>query len=75
MKTPLQALKIVEIASNKERHKNGLKRLGRGYDHAYRLNPYNPLCYIIIVVAIPIIVLAYGFVGFFEKAYNPFVWD
>ena len=75
MRKLLQLLKIVQIVSNEERHKNGLKRLGKGYFKAYRLNPYNPLCYVIIIVAIPIFILSYGVIGVFEKMYNPFKWD
>ena len=68
-------LKIVQIVDNEERNKNGLKRLGRGYFEAYRLNPYNPLSYIIVLFSIPILILMYGFVGVFEKIFNPFIWD
>ena len=70
-----EALKIVQITDNEKRNKEGLKRLGKGYFKAYRLNPYNPLSYIICIVAIPILIFMYGFVGTFEKAVNPFRWD
>lgn len=75
MKHILKLLKIVQVVSNEERHKNGLKRLGKGYFKAYRLNPYNPLSYIVVIIAIPIIILMYGFVGLFDKISNPFKWD
>lgn len=75
MKKLLKALKIVQIVSNEERNKNGLKRLGKGYFKAYRLNPYNPLCYVIVIVAIPIFILMFGFIGFFQKLENPFMWN
>lgn len=71
----LLALKIVQIVSNEERHKNGLKRLGKGYFKAYRLNPFNPLSYIIIIGSIPLIIVIYGFVGLFKKWENPFIWN
>jgi hypothetical protein len=75
MKKILRLIKIVQVVSNEQRHKDGLKRLGKGYFNAYRLNPYNPLSYIVVIVAIPIIILMYGFMGLFEKAINPFKWD
>ena len=75
MKEVFIKLKIVQVVSNEQRHKDGLKRLGKGYFKAYRLNPFNPLSYILVVVTIPVILLMYGFVGSFEKAINPFRWD
>lgn len=68
-------LKIIQVVSNEQRHKDGLKRLGKGYFEAYRLNPFNPLSYILIMIAIPVIIAMYGFVGTFEKSINPFQWD
>jgi membrane protein insertase Oxa1/YidC/SpoIIIJ len=75
MKELLIKLKIVQVVSNEQRHKDGLKRLGKGYFKADRLNPFNPLSYILIVVTIPVILIMYGFVSSFEKAINPFMWD
>jgi hypothetical protein len=75
MKELFIKLKIVQVVSNEQRNKEGLKRLGNGYFKAYRLNPFNPLSYILVVVTIPVILLMYGFVGSFEKACNPFQWD
>ena len=71
----LEALSIVQSVSNEERNKAGLPRLGKGYFTAYRLNPYNPLSYVLVVAAIPVILVLYGVVGLFEKIYNPFQWD
>jgi hypothetical protein len=75
MQKLLTVLGIVQIASNTDRKKNGLKHLGKGYFKAYRLNPYNPISYVIVTIAIPIMLLMYGFVGLFEKAENPFAWN
>lgn len=75
MKELFIKLKIVQVVSNEQRHKDGLKRLGKGYFKAYRLNPFNPLSYILVVLTIPVILLMYGFVGSFERAINPFRWD
>lgn len=68
-------LKIVQKVSNEKRHMQGLKRLGKGYLQAYRLNPYNPFSYVVVVIAVPITILAFGFVGFFQKFENPFKWN
>jgi hypothetical protein len=75
MRKILVALKVLQIVDNEERNKQGLKRLGKGYFKAYRLNPLNPLSYIIIIISIPVLLLMYGFVGVFKKAENPFRWD
>ena len=75
MRTLLKKLKVVQEVSNEERHKAGLKRLGQGYFQAYRLNPFNPLSYILVVITIPVIIAMYGFVGAYEKATNPFKWN
>ncbi len=77
MRKALKYLKIIQTISNEERHKNGLKRLGRGYFEAHRLNPYNPLSYITVVFALVIGILMFGFYGFWKEAdtRNPFKWD
>jgi hypothetical protein len=75
MKELFIKLKILQVVSNEQRHKDGLERLGKGYFKAYRLNPFNPLSYIFVVATIPVVLLMYGFVGLFEKAINPFRWD
>ena len=67
-------LKIVQIVSNEERHKKGLKRLGDGYFTAYRLNPYNPLCYILLLITIPFFILYAGCLAVY-KLDNPFKWS
>jgi len=75
MRKLLVRLKIVQIQDNELRNKMGLKRLGRGFFKAYRLNPFNPICYIIVICLIPVLLVMYGVYGFYEKAYNPFLWD
>lgn len=75
MKNLFIKLKIVQVISNEQRHKDGLKRLGKGFFKTYRLNPFNPLNYILVIVTIPFILLMYGFIGSFEKAINPFRWN
>ena len=73
----LKLLLIVQEVSNEERHKQGLKRLGRGYFKAYRFNPYNPLSYIALVIILVIGILMFGFVGFWKETttLNPLKWD
>ena len=67
----------MQIVSNEERHKQGLKRLGRGYFEANRFNPYNPLSYIALTMIVIIGVLMFGFIGFLKEIrnINPFRWD
>jgi hypothetical protein len=75
MEKILIALKVIQVVSNIDRKKNGLEYLGRGFSKAYRLNPFNPLSYIIVIVAIPMTIILYGFIGFFKQVTNPFEWD
>jgi membrane protein insertase Oxa1/YidC/SpoIIIJ len=75
MRKILIALKIIQIVDNEKRNKQGLKRFGQGYSKAYRLNPLNPLSYIMIIISIPILLYMYGFVGLVEKSYKTFRWD
>jgi len=73
----LKYLQIVQEVSNEERHKQGLKRLGRGYFKAHRLNRFNPLSYITLIIILIGGVLAFGFVGIWKEiaTRNPFKWD
>lgn len=73
----LEFLQILQTVSNEERHKKGLKRLGRGYFEAHRFNPYNPLSYIALLIIIVIGILMFGFVGFWKETdtINPFKWN
>lgn len=73
----LKYLLIVQEVSNEERHKQGLKRLGRGYFKAYRFNPYNPLSYAALILILIAGILMFGLVGFWKETttLNPFKWD
>ena len=77
MKQLLIKLYIIQVVSNEERHEKGLKRLGKGYFNAYRLNPFNPLSYIVFVLVILTLIPLYGFVGMWEQTdiRNPFKWN
>ena len=72
----LKFLLILQTVSNEERHKQGLKRLGRGYFNAHRFNPYNPLSYIALIIILIVGILMFGFYGFWKEidASNPFSW-
>lgn len=61
MKKILIKLQIVQVNSNKLR----------------RLNPYNPLSYIIYIGAIIYVFLMYGITGFNDRDnfFNPFKWN
>ena len=73
----LKFLLVIQEVSNEQRHKTGLKRLGRGYFKAYRINPYNPLSYIVIIIITIVGFLMFGFYGFWKEVdlRNPFQWD
>ncbi len=47
------------------------------YYNKKRLNPYNPLSYLIIILVFIIGILMFGFVGFWAHIdfKNPFVWQ
>jgi hypothetical protein len=71
----LNKLKIWQITSNEERNKNGLKKLGRGFMDAERLNPYNPLSYVFFLIIFLYTLIFHGLSGVFKNFHNPFKWD
>lgn len=76
MKKIALTLKILQEVSNTQRDKEGLPRLGKGYNNAMRLNPYNPISYIFYIF----LVIGQTTCLFFETlyetlSYNPFKWD
>lgn len=77
MRKLLKALRIIQTVSNEERHKQGLKRLGKGHFTAYRLNPFNPLSYLAFIIILIVGVLMFGLVGFRKETDggNPFKWN
>lgn len=66
----LTALYIVQVHDNKPSDKRG-----RGFFTAYRMNPYNPLSYIFIVISLVVGLVLYGIIGTFKGYRNPFKWD
>ena len=72
----LQKLYIVQVVSNDKRHKQGLKSLGQGYSEAFRLNKFNPLSYLFIIIVFVIVLLMSGLLGVYEAvSKNPFKWN
>jgi predicted PurR-regulated permease PerM len=73
MRKLLKWLFIVQEVSNEGRE----PKLGRGFFNARRLNPYNPLSYVIVVICLIAGILMFGFVGFWKETdlRNPFKWD
>lgn len=69
----LKFLFILQEVSNKSRS----PKLGRGFLKAYRLNPYNPLSYIALVIIFVFGILMFGIVGFWKEVEltNPFKWN
>jgi len=58
MREILNKLHVIQEIDNKDR------KLGRGFSTAVRLNPYNPLSYIAVVLIVIVGILMFGFVGF-----------
>jgi hypothetical protein len=77
MRKILKTLYVIQVVSNKDRDKNGLKRLGDGHFQAYRFNPYNPLSYLSIILIVSIGLFMFGFIGFWKQidSKNPFKWN
>lgn len=69
----LKNIFVLQEVSNKNRQ----PKLGRGYMNAYRLNPYNPLSYITIVLILIVGIIAFGVAGFWKEfdLVNPFKWN
>ena len=69
----LKWLGIIQEVSNRNRN----PKLGRGFNTAYRFNPYNPLSYIAVILLSIIGIILYGFIGFWQRngLKNPFKWD
>ncbi len=73
----LKLLFIVQTVDNNERKKKGLKTVGT-YRNPWRLNPYNPLCYIFIPIYLIVapIIIGYGTLISEAKDFkNPFKWQ
>lgn len=73
MRKFLKIVNILQVRSNRGR----AIKLGRGFDEAYRLNPWHPGTYILIPSIFVIGIVMFGVVGFWEEAdlVNPFKWN
>jgi len=73
MKKLLKWLWIIQEVSNKNRN----PKIGKGFSKARRVNPYNPLSYIALVIIIIVGLIMFGFVGFWKEIdrQNPFKWN
>jgi hypothetical protein len=73
MRKVLKYLLVLQEVSNKDRE----PKLGRGFFTARRLNPYNPLSYVTIVIVFVVGILMFGFVGIWKETdlQNPFKWN
>jgi hypothetical protein len=73
LKRILKKLYVIQEVSNKGRS----KKYGRGFFTARRLNPYNPLSYITIIVVFVLALICFGIIGMWKEIdiKNPFKWD
>ena len=67
----LKRLFILQEVSNESRE----PKLVRGFSTARRVNPYNPLSYVALILFIIGCIIMFGFVGIIEEIKNPFKWD
>lgn len=69
----LKKLYIIQEISNKSR----TEKIGLGYSTAIRLNPYNPLSYLTLILIFIVGIIMFGFVGFWKEIElkNPFKWN
>ena len=76
MQNLLTKLKILQTVDNQKRTNQGLKKLGKGYFNAHRLNPYNPLSYLLLLLAFPLS-LSYSLIKEIYLIFNenPFKWN
>lgn len=72
IRTSFKYLWITQEVSNKNRN----PKLGRGFSTAIRVNPYNPLSYIAILLCLIAGIVMFGFVGIRKEMdlKNPFKW-
>lgn len=68
----LKFLLILQEVSNKNRN----PELGKGFFTARRLNPYNPLSYIVVIILFAVALVLFGIVGMWSQIdnRNPLKW-
>lgn len=68
----LKSIRVIQEVSNKGRE----PKLGQGYFKAYRINPYNPLSYLTIIILFIVGIIMFGVYGFWKEVNrNPFKWN
>ena len=68
----LKCLYVIQnISYVKDNNKNK-----KQYLYKYRINPYNPLSYIALLLILIVGILMFGFIGFWKETdtRNPFKW-
>lgn len=68
----LKAIGVIREVPNRGRN----PKLGKGFTTATRLDPYNPLSYITIVVVLLLALILFGIKGMWRQLdiRNPFKW-
>ena len=76
MRKLLQFLNIIQTSSNTNKTSR-IKGVGGLRTEYHRLNPYNPLSYIFIILVLVVGIIMFGFVGFWKEIdfKNPFKWQ
>jgi len=77
LRSALSKIYILQAVSNVGKTKKEKK--GKGYRTSSRLNPYNPLSYLFLILAVSIGLLLVGVIGvysyFNSDDGNPFKWN
>lgn len=68
---------ILVIQEKRIESKHGNKKIGKIFRTYHRINPYNPLSYISIVIIVLVGILMFGFIGVWKEVdlKNPFKWS
>lgn len=69
----LKRVKVLQEVSNKDR----CVKLGRGFSTALRLNPWNPISYVVVVATLALTFIWLGVNGLANETdyKNPFKWN
>lgn len=72
MRKILKQLLIIQEVPNKGRE----PKLGRGFMYAKRLNPFHPLSYVVVILALIAALICFGIIGMWKEIdnENPFKW-
>lgn len=69
----LKKIGIIQEYSNRK----AVIKKGKRFGTAFRLNPFNPLSYLAVIMGILIGLMLFGIVGFWKEVdtNNPFKWN